>query len=89
MKFAFFILGIKHQTIDKYSPWQNGRIERFFGTFKSHLNLLKYDEKDLYYLSYSFQWWYNNIRPHQNLGYQSPEAVYQTKVGEMFNRADE
>jgi putative transposase len=27
-------LDIKHQRSDPYCPWQNGRIERFFGTFK-------------------------------------------------------
>jgi transposase InsO family protein len=28
-------LGIKHQRIEPFMPWQNGRIERFFGTFKT------------------------------------------------------
>ena len=29
-------LGIKHQTTEVASPWQNGPIERFFGTLKPH-----------------------------------------------------
>jgi transposase InsO family protein len=32
---AFKALGIRPQRSDKHCPWQNGRIERFFGTFKS------------------------------------------------------
>ena len=31
---VLFLLGIKHQKSDIAAPWQNGRIERFFGTFK-------------------------------------------------------
>jgi len=38
--FGLWFLGIKKQTIDKHSPWQNGRIERFFGTLKSTINNL-------------------------------------------------
>lgn len=34
MKFALMLLGIKHQKFDIGCPWQNGRIERFIGTFK-------------------------------------------------------
>jgi putative transposase len=30
-------LDIKHQRSDPYCPWQNGRIERFFGTFKAFI----------------------------------------------------
>ncbi len=29
---ALFLLGIRHQRIDLHCPWQNGRVERFFGT---------------------------------------------------------
>jgi len=39
-KFALFILGIKHQTSQVASPWQNGKIERFFGTMKFSFNQL-------------------------------------------------
>jgi transposase InsO family protein len=29
------LLGIRHQRSEPMAPWQNGRIERFFGTFKA------------------------------------------------------
>jgi len=35
------LLGIKHQRSDKHCPWQNGRIERFFGTGKGVRALLR------------------------------------------------
>ncbi len=34
-RFGLWILGIRHQRTQIHCPWQNGRIERFFGTFKS------------------------------------------------------
>lgn len=37
----FKIAGIKRQRIDLGSPWQNGRIERLFGTLKPLLSALK------------------------------------------------
>jgi putative transposase len=40
IKFCLWSLGIKKQTIDKHSSWQNGRIERFFGTLKSTIKNL-------------------------------------------------
>ena len=35
-RFDLWFLGIKHQTTEVACPWQNGRIERFFGTLKQH-----------------------------------------------------
>lgn len=34
MRFTLWILGIKRQTTQIASPWQNGKIERLFGTMK-------------------------------------------------------
>lgn len=57
------------------APWRNGRIERFFGTFKRKIrawiaeggNVEKlYQELDV------FRCWYNHIRPHQNLDGLTP-----------------
>lgn len=31
-RLALFIFGIRNQTTDLHCPWQNGRVERFFGT---------------------------------------------------------
>ena len=79
IKFGLWFLGIKKQTIDKHSPWQNGRIERFFGTLKATLKILPTEFKtkeEIPYLLQNFQWWYNNVRMHQNLSYQTPEQIY-------------
>jgi hypothetical protein len=77
-RFALFWLGIRHQRTEPMAPWQNGRIERFFGTFKNRIrswiaeggNVEKlYQELDV------FRYWYNHIRPHQNLdGFTPGEA---------------
>ncbi|MEE9327441.1 MAG: integrase core domain-containing protein [Cocleimonas sp.] len=72
---------MNHQTIDKHCPWQNGRIERFFGTLKSTLaNQANINKSDFPYLMYSFEFWYNNIRPHQNLENKTPESVYLARI---------
>ena len=39
---ALRLMGIRHQRIDPHCPWQNGRIERFFGTLKPHLRQLRF-----------------------------------------------
>lgn len=83
-KFSLWFLGIKHQTTQIASPWQNGRIERLFGTFKNSISLLKYDKNELEYLCYSFEFWYNNIRFHKNLNYKTPEFVYQQNIDELY-----
>ena len=58
-------------------PWQNGRIERLFGTLKSKLSGLVFDD----YNSTSqnmkvFKFWYNHIRTHDHLGGRTPFEVY-------------
>ncbi|MDE2309137.1 MAG: transposase family protein, partial [Xanthomonadaceae bacterium] len=37
-KTALGLLDIRHQTTELHCPWQNGRIERFFGTLKNKLD---------------------------------------------------
>ena len=39
-RFGLWLLGIRHQTTDSHCPWQNGRIERLFGTFKGRIRHL-------------------------------------------------
>ncbi|MEM1183264.1 MAG: integrase core domain-containing protein [Acidobacteriota bacterium] len=44
------MLGVHHQKTQPKAPWQNGRIERFFGTLKSAIRLRedpKVEPKDL------------------------------------------
>ncbi len=55
-----FLLGIRHQTIELHCPWQNGRVERFFGTLKERLNNGEVgSQKQLNEALKLFQFWYN------------------------------
>lgn len=72
-----FLLGIKHQKSDIAAPWQNGRIERFFGTFKERIkNLVIHNSNTLPELLYDFQFWYNSVRPHSYLDGKTPNEVW-------------
>lgn len=80
------LAGIKHQTIEKHCPWQNGRIERLFGTFKSTLNGMAIKPEEIPLLCYDFQQWYNIIRPHQSLNGATPEEIYWTQVRKQYRQ---
>jgi putative transposase len=70
--------GIRHQRSDIHCPWQNGRIERLFGTLKQHLNQVPIQSAvHLQTLLDEFKHWYNSIRLHQHLAYQTPNEVWQ------------
>lgn len=71
------MLGIRHQLTDPGCPWQNGRIERLFGTLKQKLDQWQVAgiaqlNRDLD----TFRYWYNHIRPHQNLGGRTPAEAW-------------
>jgi putative transposase len=71
------LLGINHQTTDLGCPWQNGRIERLFGTLKKYLRQITIDNGTALALRLAeFQWWYNTVRPHQNLHGRTPNEVW-------------
>ncbi|MEO1333954.1 MAG: integrase core domain-containing protein, partial [Myxococcota bacterium] len=70
------MLGIKHQRTLLQAPWQNGRIERFFGTLKSALKLRSDGPVDADDLR-SFRAWYNHVRPHQHLNGQTPAEAWE------------
>jgi transposase InsO family protein len=71
------LLGIRHQTTDLHCPWQNGRVERFFGTLKSKLNYFAVDSlHDLNGALAQFRLWYNHVRPHQALDGRTPAEVW-------------
>ncbi|MEJ2046268.1 MAG: integrase core domain-containing protein [Reinekea sp.] len=70
--------GIKHQKSDIVCPWQNGRIERFFGTFKQLIDQLSIQNlAQLTYALPEFQFYYNVIRPHQYLDARTPNEAWQ------------
>lgn len=76
MRGALVLLGVRLQTTDLHCPWQNGRIERFFGTFKQHLDRVAITGlDDLSGKLIEFRAWYNHVRSHQHLhGYTPAEA---------------
>lgn len=70
--------GVRHQRSDLHCPWQNGRIERLFGTLKQQLNQIQIQSAEhLQALLDEFKHWYNNIRLHQHLGYLTPKEAWQ------------
>jgi transposase InsO family protein len=67
------LAGIKLRFSAPGKPWQNGRIERFFGTLKNSLrNFVIQDGELLLQSIYQFQFWYNNARTHQHLAGRTP-----------------
>ena len=80
-RFGLWWLGIRHQRTDKGCPWQNGRIERLFGTLKAKAKGLLFHEGGLPEHLAQFQFWYNHVRPHQHLDGRTPfEALNRMPV---------
>ncbi len=76
-RLGLLFLGIRHQPIDPHCPWQNGRIERFFGTLKEKLNLWEMDSRtQLNNALGQFRFWYHHVRPHQNLAGRTPAEAW-------------
>lgn len=77
MRFSLRYLNIKHQRTERCCPWQNGKIERLFGTLKDKLKHYKALhtttlEQDLA----QFRLWYNHIRTHQYLNGCTPAEAW-------------
>jgi putative transposase len=69
--------GIRMQRSDMHCPWQNGRVERLFGTLKQHLNRINFETAEqLQTILDEFLLWYNTIRPHQHLLGRTPDEVW-------------
>lgn len=74
------VLGIRQQFTQPHSPWQNGRIERLFGTLKPLLRqLVLPNSQALDQALTEFALFYNRVRPHQNLGGRTPFEVWQAR----------
>jgi len=72
-RFVLWTLRIAHQRTEPHCPWQNGRVERFFGTLKGKLDRWTVDGRDELALALGdFRAWYNHVRPHQHLGGRTP-----------------
>ncbi len=89
---------IKCRYSEPGKPWQNGRIERFFGTLKSQLK--EYAIRDSQHLGCTleqFQYWYNAIRPHQHLQGRTPNDAWENfnpfkhapKLADLFSTWEE
>jgi putative transposase len=77
LRLALAALGVRLQHIQLHCPWQNGRVERFFGTFKRAIRQLAVaDGDDLACRLIEFRAWYNHARPHQHLGGMTPAEVW-------------
>lgn len=74
---VLFVLGIRHQTTDLHCPWQNGRVERFFGTLKEKLDQLAVTSFDALNSALGeYRFFYNHVRSHQNLGGATPAEAW-------------
>jgi len=72
---------IQHEFIPKGKPWNNGKAERFIGSLKREcLNMLEAKNlKELSGVIDEYMEFYNKERPHQALGYRTPEEIYEDK----------
>lgn len=74
---VLMLVGIRHQRSDPGCPWQNGRIERLFGTLKQKLD--QWEVAGFAALNVSlgeFRFFYNFVRPHQHLGGRTPADAW-------------
>jgi len=75
--FAMWLLGIRHQRTEPHCPWQNGRIERFFGTLKERLGRWAVESREQLDLALEdLLCWYNHVRPHQHLHGLTPAEAW-------------
>ena len=74
-RFGLWWLGIRHQRTEMGCPWQNGRIERLFGTLKEKSAALLFDANALPDQLSLFRFWYNRVRTHQYLDGRTPLEV--------------
>jgi transposase InsO family protein len=80
MRVALRLLGVRLQRTDKHCPWQNGRIERLFGTLKAMLAQMAIaGADDLAVKLVEFRAWYNHARPHQHLSNRTPAEAWDGK----------
>jgi len=81
-RFGLWLLGIKHQRTEVACPWQNGKVERFFGTLKEKLNQWEVaSQEELAHSLHLFRFWYNHVRPHDYLDGAAPAEVWQGRRG--------
>jgi putative transposase len=72
------LLGIRHIVARAHHPQTNGKIERWFGTYKREFNERFKDMEE--YVKY-----YNYERPHARIAYQKPIEVFMKSIGATNN----
>lgn len=71
------LTGIRPQQTQVCAPWQNGRIERLFGTLKPLLKQLVIPNGGALQVALKeFTLFYNHVRPHQHLQGLTPAEVW-------------
>ncbi len=76
-------MGIEHERSAPYCPWENGRIERLFGTLRERFNQIVVEESLIDTRLAEFRFWYNHIRYHQHLNGNTPANQW---AGKSFNK---
>jgi len=76
MRAALSMLGVTLQTTDPGCPWQNGRIGRFFGTFKAAIRRIVVQPENLPTRLMQFRAFYNFARTHQHLSGRTPAEAW-------------
>lgn len=79
-RFGLWVLSIRHQRTEVACPWQNGKVERFFGTLKKKLNQWEVaSHEDIAHSLHLFRFYYNHVRPHDYLNGLTPAEVWSGK----------
>jgi transposase InsO family protein len=76
-RFTLICLGIKHQRIEPFMPWQNGRIERFFGTFKAAIRQIVLPHVEMLQIALDeFRLFYNHLWTHTAIQGRTPAEAW-------------
>jgi len=87
MKLALWLLGITHRRTQIASPWQNGKIERLFGTMKAAMESLMFPTPEVLEKGLKeFRFYYNHLRPHQHLYGKTPTGASGRLDGTVCDR---
>jgi hypothetical protein len=79
-RLSLWLQGVKIRYSDVCCPWQNGKIERFFGTFKEAIRQIVVSQASLDVRLAEFRFWYNHVRTHNYLHGKTPAEVWNKKT---------
>lgn len=72
MRAALRVLGIELQIVAIACPWMNGKIERFFGSFKAAISRIVIEGADPRRRLIELRAFYNHVRMHQHIDGRTP-----------------